>query len=195
MDIPWFSTMLHANVSLRRKEVSRERKQKWVFKGTQTNRFQRLVNMCGQKLGSDAAIQVFGKLGRETGVKEYNALIRLCVDDARKTDDEDESLNHLVKAYRFLKAMGEEGFPVDEETYGPILLYLIDMGMVEEYFFFCNVIREKNSASLSRLSYYEMLLWVGVNNDVKIKELCDNVVTSDDGDEDKFSLLGLFYPE
>ncbi|MEI4850577.1 hypothetical protein Q8G46_28370, partial [Klebsiella pneumoniae] len=76
-------------------------------------------------------------------------------------EDEEESLQQIYKAYKLFKSMGEQGFPVEETTYGPFLVYLIDMFMVEEFHFFCNVIREKNSNSVSRLSYYEMLLWIG----------------------------------
>ncbi|KAK2984793.1 hypothetical protein RJ640_004618 [Escallonia rubra] len=127
LDIPWFSNMSHNNTSLRRKEVSRERKQKWVYKGTQTNRIGRLVSMCANKVGADATLQVFGKLGRETGVKEFNALIGIYIAKARSTDDEDVSIEQIQKAYMLFKSMKEQGFPVEEETYGPFLLYLIEM--------------------------------------------------------------------
>lgn len=175
--------------SLYRKELARERKQKWVFKGTQTSRFHRLVDMCANKMGSDNTIQVFGKLGRETGVKEFNALMRLCIDKARKTEDDEIVLRQIFKAYKILENMKERGFPVKEVTYGPLLVYLIDMGLDEEFHFFCDLIRDENSDSLSRLSYYEMLLWVGVNNEDKIKELLDNIATKDG--EDRSRLQGL----
>ncbi|XP_057465800.1 pentatricopeptide repeat-containing protein At4g04790, mitochondrial-like [Actinidia eriantha] len=51
LEIPWFSSMTNNNISLRRKEVSRDRKQKWIFKSTQTHRFDKLVRMRAQKLG------------------------------------------------------------------------------------------------------------------------------------------------
>ncbi|XP_017242687.1 pentatricopeptide repeat-containing protein At4g04790, mitochondrial [Daucus carota subsp. sativus] len=185
LNIPWFSSMSRGCTSLYRKELARERKQKWVFKGTQTSRFHRLVDMCANKMGSDNTIQVFGKLGRETGVKEFNALMRLCIDKARKTEDDEIVLRQIFKAYKILENMKERGFPVKEVTYGPLLVYLIDMGLDEEFHFFCDLIRDENSDSLSRLSYYEMLLWVGVNNEDKIKELLDNIATKDGEDRSR----------
>ncbi|GFZ12476.1 tetratricopeptide repeat (TPR)-like superfamily protein [Actinidia rufa] len=180
LEIPWFSSMTRNNISLRRREVSRDRKQKWIFKSNQTHRFDRLVRKCAQKLGADATIQVFGKLGRETGVKEYNALIGLCIEKARKTQDEEVSLQQICKAYQLFKLMREQGFQLEEESYGPFLICLIDMEMVEEFQYFCGVIQDENPNSLSRLAYYEMLLWIGVNNEVKIKELCDFAANDDD---------------
>lgn len=189
LEVPWFSSKSNDNISLRRKELSRERKQKWVFKSCQNNRIDRLVRMCGQKLGSDAALHVFGKLGRETGIKEYNALMALCIDKARKTDDEGVSLDEIYKAYQLFKLMREQGFQIEEETYGPFLIYLIDMGMVEEFQFFQGVIRDENPNSVSRLAYYEMLLWIRVDNQDKILELC--IFASSDDADDKSNLQGL----
>ncbi|KAL0320763.1 UNVERIFIED_CONTAM: Pentatricopeptide repeat-containing protein, mitochondrial [Sesamum radiatum] len=160
LDFPWLARMSNINISLRRKEVSRERKQKWVFKNAQSSRFGRLVKMCARKLGPDATIEVFGKLGKETGVKEYNALIKVCIETARDTTDEDVSLEQIYKAYQILKLVRENGFKIEEETYGQFLMYLIDFGMVEEFFFFHELIKHENPDSLPRLAYYEMLLWI-----------------------------------
>ncbi|XWS51936.1 hypothetical protein CRYUN_Cryun11dG0024700 [Craigia yunnanensis] len=181
--IPWLSNLSNNNISLRRKEVSRERKHKWVFKKTQVNRFNRLIKMCGDKLGTKATMEVFDKLGRETGVKEYNALIAVCLEKARTSDDEEIDLEHISEAFRTFKKMREQGFQVEEGTYGPFLLYFIEMGMVEEFFFFCGPIKDGNLSSHSRLGYYEMLLWIGVNNEEKIRELC-NYIAADDGEDD-----------
>ncbi|THG07950.1 hypothetical protein TEA_003794 [Camellia sinensis var. sinensis] len=186
LEIPWFSSMSHNNISLRRKEVSRDRKQKWIFKSGQTHRFDRLVRMCAQKLGADATIKVFGRLGRETGVKEYNALIGLCIEEARKTEDEEVSLQQISKAYKLFKSMKQLGFQLEDETYGPFLMFLIDMEMVQEFVYFCEAIYQENPNSLSRLAYYEMMLWIRVNNEDKITELCDYILTNDDGDKPNF---------
>ncbi|KAK1375309.1 hypothetical protein POM88_031502 [Heracleum sosnowskyi] len=78
--------------------------------------------MCANK---DTTLEVFGKLGRETGVKEFNALMRLCVDKARKTPDDQVILRQIYKAYKVLEIMKEQGFPVKEVTYGPLLVYLL----------------------------------------------------------------------
>ncbi|MBA0580270.1 hypothetical protein Gorai_022497, partial [Gossypium raimondii] len=185
LNIPWLSNVSNNNISLRRKELSRERKQKWVFKKTQSGRFNRLIKMCGDKLGTKATIEVFDKLGRDTGLKEYNALIAICLEKARTSNDEDDALEHMSEAFKTLKKMRERGFQVEEGTYGPFLMYFIDMGMVEEFFFFCGPIKEGNPSSVTRLGYYEMLLWIGVNNEEKIQELCNCIVAADEEDDFK----------
>ena len=87
--------------------------------------------------------------------------------------------------------MKDNGFPLEEETYGPFLAYLIDMAMVEEFFFFCDVIKDANPSSVSKLGYYEMLLWIKVDNEEKIQELCDFIVSEEGLNES--SLQGLFF--
>ncbi|XP_073273049.1 pentatricopeptide repeat-containing protein At4g04790, mitochondrial-like isoform X1 [Primulina huaijiensis] len=184
LTFPWMARLSNNNISFRRKEVSRGRKQKWVFKNTQTCRFGRLVKMCGAKLGPDATLDIFGRLGRETGLKEYNALIRICIEKARDATDEEVSLEQIYKAHQIFKSVRETGFKIEEEMYGQFLMYLVDFGMVEEFFFFLDLIKDENPETLSRLSYYEMLLWIRVNNEVKIQELCRAFV--EDNFEDKF---------
>ncbi|KAK8706080.1 hypothetical protein V6N13_049658 [Hibiscus sabdariffa] len=180
LDIPWISSFSNNNISLKRKELSRERKQKWVYKKTQVGRFNRLIMMCGDKLGTKATMEVFDKLGRDTGLKEYNALIAVCLEKARTSNDEDDALEHMSEAFRTFKKMRERGFQVEEGTYGPFLMYFIDMGMVEEFFFFCGPIIEGNPSSVARLGYYEMLLWIGVNNEEKIREICKSISAGDE---------------
>ncbi|KAL5736070.1 hypothetical protein ACOSQ2_030858 [Xanthoceras sorbifolium] len=182
VEIPWFSTMTLNNVSVHREEVLHERRQKWIFKGTQGNHFNRLVQMCASKLGTEATVQVLGRLGRETGLKEYNALIGICVEKAKASDDEDVALEQISKAFQLFNFMKEQGFELEEETYGKLLMYLIDMGMIEEFHFFCKAIQDGNSRSVPRLGYYEMLLWIGVNDEQKIQELCNSIAANDEGD-------------
>ncbi|XP_062077813.1 pentatricopeptide repeat-containing protein At4g04790, mitochondrial-like isoform X2 [Humulus lupulus] len=179
LEIPWFPSISNGSISVHRKEVVRERKQKWVFKSTQVGRLNTLVKMCAEKVGSDIAVEVFGKLGRETGVKEYGALIKVCIEKARSTTDEEVALEQIHRAFRFFKSMKENGFPLEEETYGPFLAYLIDMAMVEEFNFFCEVITDANSSLSSKLGYYEMLLWIKVNNEEKIQEMCHYIVSKE----------------
>ncbi|KAL3508535.1 hypothetical protein ACH5RR_027936 [Cinchona calisaya] len=181
---PWTLCTSHNNVSLRRKEISRERKQKWIFNSSQRSRFDRLTTMCGEKLGPDATIQILGKLGRGTGLKEFNALIRLCIETARKTDDEEVSLQQIFKAYKILEWMKELGFPIRETTYGPFLRYLIDFGLVAEFHFFCDLIKDKESRP--RLAYYEMLLCIRVNDEKKIQEIFYNLALYDGEDKSSF---------
>lgn len=181
LDIPWFSKKLNNHVSSRRKEISRERKQNFIFKDSQNRRFDRLVSLCGEKLGPDATIQVFGKLGRVTGPKEFNALILLCLEMARNTDDEEVSLLQIAKAYKIFESIKEQGFAITEETYGPFLMYLIDKGLVQEFQFFCGLIKDENSHQ--RLPFYEMLLWISVNDENKIQELCYNLAIYEGADK------------
>ncbi|KAJ0102362.1 hypothetical protein Patl1_04320 [Pistacia atlantica] len=192
LEIPWITTMSNNNLSQLRKEVLRDRKQKWIFKNTQTHRFEKLVNLCANKLGTDATLNVFGRLGRETGVKEYNSLIKICIEQAKDCDSEDVALEQICKAFQLFNFMKEQGFQLEEETYGPLLMYLIDMGMIEEFHFFRKAIESGNSRSDPRLGYYEMLLWIRVNDEEKIQELCN--CTAIDYEGDYFNLLGIFNP-
>ncbi|KAI4333811.1 hypothetical protein L6164_018572 [Bauhinia variegata] len=181
-DIPWLTNSVYGHISKGRNRVSREKKQKWVFKSSQSNRFAKLVKMCADKLGTDTTLEVFGKLGRETSVKEYNALIEICIDKARETNDEDVAIEQVSKIFHLFESMKEKDFELEEETYGPLLMYLIDMGMIDEFHYFCEVIKDKNPNSVSKLGYYEMKLWLGVDNEEKIQELCDYVAVNNGED-------------
>ncbi|XP_004244155.1 pentatricopeptide repeat-containing protein At4g04790, mitochondrial isoform X2 [Solanum lycopersicum] len=186
LDVPWLSNVEKCSISLRRKEIARERKEKWTFKSSQVGRFHQLVEQCACKLGTDTTIKVFGKLGRETGLKEYNALIRLCIEKARESNDEEVSLKQLSKAYQLLKSMKEQGFQLKEESYGSILMYFIDFGMVQDFDFYCELITDGNADSLVRLTYYEMLLWAKVENEDKIEELLYHLSLYDGADKSAF---------
>ncbi|XP_020534563.1 pentatricopeptide repeat-containing protein At4g21880, mitochondrial isoform X2 [Jatropha curcas] len=131
--------------------------------------------MCGEKIGTDATVDVFGKLGRETGVKEYNALIKICIETARQSDDEDVVLQQISVAFRLLKLMKEQGFQMEEGSYGPCLMYFIDMGLVKEFNFFSELIKDGEPSPHSKFGYYEMLLYIKVNNNEKIEELCNHI--------------------
>ncbi|KAL6538409.1 hypothetical protein OROGR_012397 [Orobanche gracilis] len=191
LGLPWLAEITNGSLSVQRKAVSRVRKQKFVFKFkcTHKRRITQLVNTCSQRLGSDITIEIFGKLGKENGLKEYNALIKICIEKARDSTDEDVSVEQICKAYQILKSVRERGFKIEEETYGQFMLYLIDSCMVEEFFLFSELIRDENPDSLPRLAYYEMLLWIRVNNEEKIQELCHSAVTNDA--EDKSYVLGV----
>ncbi|XP_043811222.1 pentatricopeptide repeat-containing protein At4g04790, mitochondrial isoform X2 [Manihot esculenta] len=179
LEIPWIPNFYNEVRSEQRKEVSRKRKHIWVFKSTQVNRFDRLVKMCAQTLGVQATIDAFGKLGRENGLKEYNALIKICIGKARESDNEDVMLEYISRAFQLMKLMKEQGFQLENETYGPFLMYIVDMGMVQEFDFFCKFIKEDNPSSLGRLGYYEMLLHIRVDNKEKIQELCNYISVND----------------
>lgn len=191
LDVPWFSIKSNHSIILRRRGISRERKQKWILKNSQNNRFSKIVKNCAEKLGTDVTLEVFGKLGRETGVKEYNALIAICLKEAKASNDLEVVLEQIGKVYQLFKLMKEQGFQLEDETYGPVLTYLINMDMMEEFNFFREAVKDGNPGSKSRLGYYEMLFYVKVNDEEKVQELCYRA-TVDDG-VDKYSLQGTAY--
>ncbi|GLT51456.1 hypothetical protein SLA2020_248650 [Shorea laevis] len=183
LDIQWLSELMsNANVPIKRKDTSRGKKQKWVFKNGQVPQSKQLIKFCGEKLGTEATLQFFGQLGRETGVKEYNALIAMCIDKARTTDCEEVALVEISKVYRHFKEMRKCGFQIDEVIYGQLLMFFIDREMVEEFHFFCGPIKDGNCNSIPRLGYYEMLLWISVNNEEMIRKLCDYIAADDNED-------------
>ncbi|XP_065862261.1 pentatricopeptide repeat-containing protein At4g04790, mitochondrial-like isoform X2 [Euphorbia lathyris] len=192
LDIPWYLNLSNHGISQRRKETSRVRKQKHVFKYTQVNRFQRLVSLCGQKLGSRAFIGVIAKLGRENGAKEYKAIIKLTMDEARASDDEDVILDKISTAMQYLKLMSDQGFQLDEKAYSPILMYLIDMSMAQEFNYICGEIKKCCSSIHAQLGYYEMLLYIGVDDEEKIQELC-SYMSDNKMDETGISLQGYYF--
>ncbi|KAF3779941.1 Pentatricopeptide repeat-containing protein [Nymphaea thermarum] len=174
LDIPW-SSNTSKSVSLHRKELLRGRKQKWVSKHMQSRRFEKLIRTCAKKLGAETTLEVFSKLGRENGIKEYNALIELSVETARTCIKEDDSIDQIHKALQLLQSLREQGFPIEEGSYGPLLQYFVDMGMIEEFQSFSKLIMEENPSSCFRIGYYEMLLWILVDNNDKIEQLCSHV--------------------
>nr|XP_011469580.1 PREDICTED: pentatricopeptide repeat-containing protein At4g21880, mitochondrial-like isoform X2 [Fragaria vesca subsp. vesca] len=176
----WISDLSHpANYSLTRKEVSRERRSRFCLGDKQVTGVDKLLDLCASRLGTEAALHVFSKLKKETGVKECNALIKKCIEGARIATEEVAAEKHMQLAFKIFKSMKEQGLPLEEETYGPFLEYLIDMGMTKEFCFLCGVIKNGNPSSLTRLGYYEMSLWVRVNHEEKIQELCDDIESFD----------------
>ncbi|XP_073009234.1 pentatricopeptide repeat-containing protein At4g21880, mitochondrial-like isoform X5 [Typha latifolia] len=174
LDKPWFSNTSLTCTSQWKKEISRQRKQKYLFKNTESRHFTKLMIMCANKLGNESTLEFFSKLGRKTGVKEYNALIKLCIEKARSNTDEEDSLDQIHKAYQLFLSMKERGFQIEEESFGPFLLYLVDMKMTQEFQMFSEFFIDENPRSYSRIGYYEMLLWIRVGNEKKIQELCNS---------------------
>lgn len=189
LDIPWFSN-INPLLSLRQKEVSRERKQKWIFKCTQDRRFQQLIKTCTQKIGAEAAMTVFQKLGRETGIKEYKALIDVCIQNAKDAHDDDVALQEVYRAYHLLGTMKEQGLGLDEATYGPLLRYMVEMGMENGFYLISELVNGNSAKSTLKFSYYEMLLYVRISNDGKIRQLCDEAITSDE--KEKHDVIGMW---
>ncbi|RZC58365.1 hypothetical protein C5167_005660 [Papaver somniferum] len=147
------------------------------------HRFAETVALFGDKLGADDALGIFGKTGRDTGSKENYALIKVFINSIKKSFDEDECLQNIHEADQIFKAMKENGGQIKETTYGPLLRYIVEKGMVEEFKSFSKVITEANPGASYRVGYYEMLLWIKVGNEHKIQELCDSVGVDNVGGE------------
>ncbi|XP_027342795.1 pentatricopeptide repeat-containing protein At4g04790, mitochondrial-like [Abrus precatorius] len=178
----WLSGISQSNVLIQWKEQSRKKKQKLVFELVQEKRFQKLIEICAKILGPEPTLELFGKVGREPGIKGYSALVEMCIDKAKGTDDEDIAIEAMGKVFHLFKSMSEQGLELEEQTYRPLLLYIIDMCMVEEFQFFCDVIENENPSSVTRLGYYEMMLWLRVNNEEKIQGLCNYIVENNGED-------------
>ncbi|XP_014521951.1 pentatricopeptide repeat-containing protein At4g04790, mitochondrial isoform X1 [Vigna radiata var. radiata] len=180
-NLSWLSSISQNNILLQRKEQSHKKKQKYVFEVSQENRFQKLVEVSAKMLGPEATLELFGKLGRKPDAKGYSALVEMCIDKARETDDEGIAIE-LGKVFNLFKSMREQGLELEEQTYCPLLLFIIDMRMVEEFQFFYVIIKEENPGSVARLGYYEMLLWLRVNNEEKIQSICNYIAENDSED-------------
>ncbi|KAM7266762.1 hypothetical protein ACFE04_008928 [Oxalis oulophora] len=172
LDNPWYPSTSSDQMLIMRKTMTRDKKQKWIHKNTQGYFIDQLVNTCVQSLGTDTAFETFGRLGRETGEKEYNAIIKRCIEQAKLCDSDDESLDKFMKAYKFFKGMKEQGFAIQEGTYGPLLTFLAEKGMVQVFHSVCDVIGG-DSSKFPRLGYYEMMMWIKLGDQKKIHELCD----------------------
>ncbi|WJX73501.1 hypothetical protein P8452_57273 [Trifolium repens] len=171
-----------SNISLRRKQASREKKRKCTFKITQERRFCRLIESCGKILGTEATLELFNKVGRKPGVKGYNALVEICIGKARGAENEDIAIEEMGKVFHLFELMRKQGLELEEQTYRPLLMYTIDMSMVEEFQFFCHTIKEEIPSSTARLGYYEMMLWLKVNDEEKIRGLCNYIAENDGKD-------------
>jgi hypothetical protein len=186
LDTEWFAAPPPSNpLAAWRKEVAREKKKRYIFKNTESRRFTRLMQKCADKLGAEPALEFFGKLGRDTGAKEFNALIRICLGKAKECMDIDSAVEHIYRAYRLFELMRERGYQIVEDCYGPFLLYLVDVGMSEEFDMFSVFFKDANPRSSSRIAYYEMLLWIRAQDEEKIQELCRSVEDfNEEGDYD-----------
>ncbi|PWA37941.1 hypothetical protein CTI12_AA586030 [Artemisia annua] len=127
-----------------------------------------------------STMQVFRKMDIEIGVKELNTLLECCIEDARKLKNyRDDALEEIQNAYSVFAQFRRREFELGEETYGPFLMFLIDMEMVEEFHYICLNIKRDNPESFSRLAYYEMLLWIKLGDEDKIQQLIANADGSD----------------
>lgn len=176
LDIGWFASPQSKDPLMHwRREVAREKKRQYIFKNTESRRFTKLMQICAEKLGAESTLEFFGKLGRDTGVKEFNALIRTCLDKARNCSDIDSAIEHIYRAYNLFETMKDRGIRIEQDSYGPFLLYLVEVGLSEEFEMFSAFFKDANPQSNSRIAYYEMLHCIRNKNERKIQELCHSV--------------------
>lgn len=176
LDMEWFAAPTPSSMMVHlRKEVAREKKKRYIFKNTESRRFTRMMRMCADKLGAESALEFFGRLGRETGLKEFNALIRVCLEKARACGEVDSAVEHIFRAYRLFEMMNDRGYQIEEEIYGPFLLYLVDVGLMEEFEMFSAFFKDTNPRSYSRIAYYEMLVCIRTHDEENIQKLCHSL--------------------
>ncbi|EFH46118.1 pentatricopeptide repeat-containing protein [Arabidopsis lyrata subsp. lyrata] len=157
------------------KQASRGRVQTENYQKKQSEIMEKLAKGCVRKLGTETMFEVLTKMGKEAGEKEYNAMTKLCIERARRSNDAEYALDQIGKAIEHLKEMRQLGFSIGEGAYGPFFKYLVDMEMVEEFQILKDFIKEACPESSGRLVYYEMLLWIQVNDEEKIHILCNTI--------------------
>nr|CAB3445493.1 unnamed protein product [Digitaria exilis] len=175
LDFEWFQAPSSKDPTLQyRREIARERKKQYIFKNVESRRYTKLMQLCANKLGTESTVEFFEKLGRETGVKEFGSLIRLCLNKARDCKDVDSAVEYIYRAYHLFETMRDKGLTIEQDIYGPFLLYLVDVGLSEEFEMFTAFFKNSNPQS-SRIAYYEMLHCIRVQDELKIQELCHSV--------------------
>eukprot|EP01018_Ginkgo_biloba_P009189 Gb_41556 [translate_table: standard] len=165
----------YESMSLRRKEQARERKKRRVLRNMQERRFGQLIKTYGKRLGAEVTLDILGKLGRENGVGEYTAMIELCIRKAEETMNEEDALKQVCTAFGFLDKMRERGLVPDKFSYKPLLAYVANRGMAEEFQYLVEQMKEDTVEFSEDLSYYEMILWIKAGNREKVLELCNAV--------------------
>ncbi|XP_020873667.1 pentatricopeptide repeat-containing protein At4g21880, mitochondrial-like isoform X1 [Arabidopsis lyrata subsp. lyrata] len=169
----------------RLKQEPRYRKQTDHYKEKHSKIMKKMEEGFARKVGIENLFSVCAKMGKEVGVNEYNGMIKVCIHSARISDDVEAALDHIRKAIEYLKEINKCGSIIGKGTYVPLLKFLVDMGMVEEFQISKDVIIEANPDALGQVGYYEMLLWIQVGDEVSIDELCCTI----DDSENSLSIL------
>jgi len=118
--------------------------------------------------------------GSSIGLTGFNRLVKLLIEKARSTGDKYILLEQLNLIRHLLESMPVVfRFQLEEETYGPLLKYIIDMGAVDEFKFFSKLIKDHNHNSISRLGYYDMLMWIRVNDEEMIRDAYEYITIDD----------------
>jgi|APAra0007618407_1042631.scaffolds.fasta_scaffold62026_1 Fe2+ or Zn2+ uptake regulation protein len=77
----------------------------------------------------------------------------------RISDDVEAALYHIRKAIEYLKEINKCGSSIGKGTYVPLLKFLADMGMVEEFQFSMDVILEANNGSIPRWNHSHITIF------------------------------------
>ncbi|KAL6204146.1 hypothetical protein ACLB2K_021414 [Fragaria x ananassa] len=97
------------------------------------------------------------KCERSETLKECNQMIKRCIQRAGIATNETGSATQMEAALIIFKSMKDWGLPLEEETYGPLLEYLIDKQMLDYFRNFLGVIGNENPSSCSRIRHYQKL--------------------------------------
>ncbi|CAL9226349.1 unnamed protein product, partial [Arabidopsis halleri] len=176
-------------LSSRLKQEPRYRKQTDHYKEKHSKIMKKMEEGFARKVGIENLFSVCAKMGKEVGVNEYNGMIKVCIHSARISDDVEAALDHIRKAIEYLKEINKCGSIIGKGTFVPLLKFLVDMGMVEEFQISKDVIIEANLDALGQVGYYEMLLWIQVDDEIRIHELCRTIEDS----ENSLSVLQEYY--
>jgi hypothetical protein len=108
---------------------------------------------------------------REDIIDEQQQRFELEIEKVRSTG-ELNLIRHLLQSMPVQLEL-----ELEEETYGPLLKYIIDMGDVGQFQIFSKLIKDHihNSKSISRLGYYDMLMWIRVNDEAMIRDACEYI--------------------
>jgi hypothetical protein len=172
---------LQDDASMRREVLTR--KQSWIkpwlctevtIDEQQQQRFEFLL----EYLGLTTLVRMIHVHGSSIGLAGFDRLVKLLIEKARSTGDKCISLQQLNLIRHLLQSMPVT-LELEEETYGPVLKYIIDMVDVGQFQFFSKLIKDHNhkSKSISRLGYYDMLMWIRVNDEAMIRDACEYITS------------------
>jgi len=173
---------LHDEASTRQSWISRE------DTIDEQQRFQFLL----ENLGLTTLVCMIHLHGSSIGFTGFNRLVKLLIEKARSTRDKfilQEQLNLIRHLLQSMPVVFR--FQLEEETYGPLLKYIIDLGAVDEFKMFSKLIKDHNHNSISRLGYYDMLMWIRVNDEAMIGDACEYIKRGDT-EELRGRLINLF---
>ncbi|CAL9238462.1 unnamed protein product [Arabidopsis halleri] len=126
---------------------------------------------------SSQALYTLESLGFIDLLEKCETAILLNIQNAKSSNNEENAIEQMAKAFELMVAMERVGFCVEERIYGPLLKFLIDMKMIDMIF---DMIRDgqrisNSSPEFARLGYYEMLLWIQLKDEEKINEILASI--------------------